>query len=233
MVKHVVGASYGEFHQMVVSQAKEDIRSLVWLPDLKEYHTPGTYFKSFQNYKNMYLTAPRIRFGGVYLMKESYVRVGVKINTQQYDPYHYIEFYRYMRFFPDGLVIACLSCNKLSTEKLKKYFSYMPSQGDEDEFIEKNQGIKSVSFGEYIVKKSIVSIRMCSKTTIFEYELEIGSSSEGMFDQLTLLSQDLRIVGNPEKTPIKTDRMETKSLSFIKINELLQDLPENYSSLYM
>mmetsp|Transcript_36659 Transcript_36659/g.32853 ORF Transcript_36659/g.32853 Transcript_36659/m.32853 type:complete len:87 (-) Transcript_36659:8-268(-) len=85
---------------------------------MKTYYTPSSYYKGFQNYRDIYINAPRLRFGGVYCMKEKYIRPGVKDLTGFYKPYHVIEFFRYLRFYPDGFVVSYICNKKLKKEKV-------------------------------------------------------------------------------------------------------------------
>lgn len=53
----------------------------------------------------MYIDRPRVHFNGCYISKTSYLRYGENnFQDQFYRPIHLIEYYRYIRFFPDGLV---------------------------------------------------------------------------------------------------------------------------------
>lgn len=48
---------------------------------------------------NMFLKAPRINFFGVYKRKEKYLKLGKK----DANPFYIlVEFYRYIRFLPNG-----------------------------------------------------------------------------------------------------------------------------------
>lgn len=104
-------AGFGEYTTATIQAANQDIRSLVWSPSIQSYYTPVQYFKAFKNYRDIYINAPRLRFGGVYQMKEKYIRSGTKDLTDFYKPYHVIEFYRYLRFYTDGFVISYI-CSK-------------------------------------------------------------------------------------------------------------------------
>ena len=49
------------------------------------------------SYRRMWLERPRLRFDGVYVSKESYIRSGEKELSGYYAPFHVVEHYRYFR----------------------------------------------------------------------------------------------------------------------------------------
>uniref|UniRef100_A0A665XAC3 F-box only protein n=1 Tax=Echeneis naucrates TaxID=173247 RepID=A0A665XAC3_ECHNA len=64
-----------------------------------------TKFVPFKSWREMFLRRPRVRFDGVYISKTSYIRQGEESLDGFYRAWHHVEFYRYLRFFPDGHVI--------------------------------------------------------------------------------------------------------------------------------
>ncbi|XP_051772164.1 F-box only protein 9 isoform X8 [Ctenopharyngodon idella] len=56
----------------------------------------------FSSWREMFLERPRVRFDGVYISKTSYIRQGEESLDGFYRAWHQVEFYRYLRFFPDG-----------------------------------------------------------------------------------------------------------------------------------
>lgn len=65
----------------IVQLSKKDIRKLIWFGDEEEinqnfYKTPPSYYKKYDNWQKMFLNAPRVNFGGVYFLKERYIKVG-------------------------------------------------------------------------------------------------------------------------------------------------------------
>lgn len=225
--------SVGEYHRQIVEKARQDIRSLVWLPSVKSYCTPSTFYNQFNGFRDVFLNAPRVRFAGVYMMKEKYIRSGTKDLTSFYDPYHTVEFFRYFRFFPDGLVMSTLSVNRLKKDKLLKVFS--PSQQSTEEemqFYAFKSNIKSVMKGEYVVKKSTMHIRLNAKPTIYEYELEIGATAPGCFDQLKMVSQHMRMAENEHRESIESEEHKgSKTFKFIKVPGLMDELDQNIVSV--
>ncbi|KAK2113872.1 F-box only protein 9 [Saguinus oedipus] len=53
----------------------------------------------------MFLERPRVRFDGVYISKTTYIRQGEQSLDGFYRAWHQVEYYRYIRFFPDGHVM--------------------------------------------------------------------------------------------------------------------------------
>lgn len=60
----------------------------------------------YVTWRQMYLKRPHLNFNGCYISKTTYMRHGE--NSWQdifYRPWHVIEYYRYLRFFPEGQVV--------------------------------------------------------------------------------------------------------------------------------
>ncbi|XP_055679710.1 F-box only protein 9 [Lutzomyia longipalpis] len=60
----------------------------------------------YLTWRQMYQERPRVHFHGCYISKTSYLRYGENsFQDQFYRPVHLIEYYRYIRFFPEGRVL--------------------------------------------------------------------------------------------------------------------------------
>jgi F-box protein 9 len=69
----------------------------------KVWTSPNLVGSGFSTYREMFLTRPRVRLDGCYISKVTYVRPGEhSFQDQSYRPWHFVEYYRYIRFFPDG-----------------------------------------------------------------------------------------------------------------------------------
>jgi hypothetical protein len=223
IIPTVNNAGYGEFTQEFIKAINQDIRSLIWTPNLKTYYTPNSFYKQFDNFQGVYLKAPRVLFDGVYVMKEKYIRAGTKDLTGFYDPYHTVEFYRYLKFFPDGHVLSCLSVNKIRKEKMAILFvkpEEFSNLSEVEETVNKNSVLKSMLSGEFIVQKSRLFVKLFCNTTLYEYELEIMSSAPGFFDYLKMESQTMRQIESAHKTPLNPDFRGNKTFKFTKLKEL-------------
>ena len=54
----------------------------------------------------MYINRPRLRFNGCYISKTTYVRPGENsFQDTNYQPWHLVTYFRYIRFFPEGLAL--------------------------------------------------------------------------------------------------------------------------------
>ncbi|MXQ97818.1 hypothetical protein E5288_WYG013827 [Bos mutus] len=59
----------------------------------------------YTSWREMFLERPRVRFDGVYISKTTYIRQGEQSLDGFYRAWHQVEYYRYVRFFPDGHVM--------------------------------------------------------------------------------------------------------------------------------
>ncbi|GAB1866468.1 F-box only protein 9 [Camponotus japonicus] len=73
----------------------------------------GTCEPKYQSWRDMYLHRPRLRYNGCYINKTSYIRDGEN-NFQDhfYRPWHLVEYFRYLRFFPEGRVLMLTSTDE-------------------------------------------------------------------------------------------------------------------------
>lgn len=57
------------------------------------------------DWRSMFIHRPHLYFTGVYISKTTYVRPGERSLDRLFKPYHTVNYYRYLRFFPDGSVM--------------------------------------------------------------------------------------------------------------------------------
>lgn len=70
----------------------------------------------YNSWREMYYTRHRVLFSGVYLSKASYLRMGENsFQDQFYRPIHVVEYYRLIRFFPDGTLLMHTSADDPQT----------------------------------------------------------------------------------------------------------------------
>lgn len=77
--------------------------------------TPNHLLNSnFPNYRAMFRTRPRIRFGGCYISTVNYTRPGASSLSQisWNVPVHIVTYFRYLRFFRDGTCISLLTTSE-------------------------------------------------------------------------------------------------------------------------
>ncbi|KAG1678093.1 F-box only protein 9 [Nymphon striatum] len=59
-----------------------------------------------QSWRHMYLEKHHLRFNGCYISKTTYIRHGeTSYIDETYRPWYLVEYYRYLRFFPEGKVL--------------------------------------------------------------------------------------------------------------------------------
>ncbi|GJQ84282.1 hypothetical protein Trydic_g5223 [Trypoxylus dichotomus] len=65
----------------------------------------GTLMGEYTSWRHMFLERAKLHFNGCYISKTTYIRQGESsFQDQFYRPWHVVTFYRYFRFFPEGLV---------------------------------------------------------------------------------------------------------------------------------
>uniref|UniRef100_A0A8C7TIJ2 F-box only protein n=1 Tax=Oncorhynchus mykiss TaxID=8022 RepID=A0A8C7TIJ2_ONCMY len=78
----------------------------IWrLACLRVWGRSCTKLVPFNSWREMFLERPRVRFDGVYISKTAYIRQGEESLDGFYRAWHQVEYYRYLRFFPDGQVM--------------------------------------------------------------------------------------------------------------------------------
>ncbi|KAL1506487.1 hypothetical protein ABEB36_005845 [Hypothenemus hampei] len=66
--------------------------------------------KEYTSWRNMFVERPRLNFNGCYISKTTYIRHGENsFQDQFYRPWHLVAYYRYLRFFPEGIVLMLTS----------------------------------------------------------------------------------------------------------------------------
>eukprot|EP00051_Salpingoeca_urceolata_P023317 m.393197 g.393197 ORF g.393197 m.393197 type:complete len:437 (-) comp20091_c0_seq1:43-1353(-) len=63
------------------------------------------------SWRALCMERPRLLFHGVYISKVTYVRQGEQALDNFYRPFQMVEYRRFLRFFPDGTVLACTSAD--------------------------------------------------------------------------------------------------------------------------
>ena len=76
------------------------------------WHGTGNKLGTFLNWEMMCHQRPRIHFHGVYITRYAYSRSGEQTIGQYYRPSHLVEYYRFLRFFPNGGVVAVTSAEQ-------------------------------------------------------------------------------------------------------------------------
>lgn len=82
----------------------------------------GNYEPNYLSWRDMYVQRPRLRYNGCYISKISYIRHGENSYQDQfYRAWHLVEYFRYLRFFPEGRVLMLTSTDEaqVSVNSLK------------------------------------------------------------------------------------------------------------------
>ncbi|CAG5087429.1 Similar to FBXO9: F-box only protein 9 (Bos taurus) [Cotesia congregata] len=70
----------------------------------------GQYEPRYRSWRDMYLKRPRLQYNGCYISKTTYIRQGENsFQDEFYRPWHLVEYFRYVRFFPEGRVLMLTS----------------------------------------------------------------------------------------------------------------------------
>ncbi|KAF2885110.1 hypothetical protein ILUMI_21044 [Ignelater luminosus] len=73
----------------------------------------GNVPNGFNSWRQMYVNRARLRFNGCYISKTTYIRHGENsFQDQFYRPWHIVTYYRYLRFFPEGLVLMLTTADE-------------------------------------------------------------------------------------------------------------------------
>lgn len=74
------------------------------LEESKDYQVSKVMQQYNGQWLRMYIDRPRIRYDGVYISTCHYIRQGTS-ETAWNQPIHFVTYYRYLRFFPNGTVL--------------------------------------------------------------------------------------------------------------------------------
>lgn len=88
----------------LAARCKLTLNSRVW--GLNCGSSPYNYV----SWRHMFIERTRLHFNGCYIGKTTYIRHGENnFQDQFYRPWHLVAYYRYLRFFPEGLVLVLTS----------------------------------------------------------------------------------------------------------------------------
>ena len=225
-VNAINNSGYGEFTHQFIQLANENFRSFVWLPDVKHYHLNRNFFKQFKDYRSVFMQAPRLSYIGVYVMKGRYLRNGEKDLSGFYAPFHVVEYFRYIRFLPDGSVMHCMSVKKLKREFYEKLFSIKKLDELDETSLFKNGIKESMMRGEHILQGDKLHIRLASKKVLYEYKLSILNEGPAQFT-LKMDEYSLRYVEKDTAQRLPMDTQGSKTFKFIRIPQYKEELEES------
>lgn len=122
----------------------------------------GDLVASYGSWFRMFRERPAIRFDGVYVSRSMYLRTGEHEGISWYPPLIEVVYYRYIRFYPDG-VVRVLLCN------------------DPPSHILPFRDHKRTLWGQWELDASKNEVSMVTQGSVPEYEfyLELKVSSSG------------------------------------------------------
>lgn len=154
---------------------------------------------AFNSWRKMYFERSRLRFNGCYISKTEYFRLGENsFQDSAYKPLHHVEYYRYLRFFPDGVVLMFTTADEpvIGVRRLK---SREPKKKEIMRgFYRLNQDVVTIMLQKTMLGEAPIIVADLSKRKkmekkpappvayeqVFQLELQIESSSRRRFNQL-------------------------------------------------
>jgi len=186
--------------------------SLPQYPDLCFQAWPLTGPDEFRlfgyNWRNMYLKRARVRNDGIYISKNHYLRAG-STEGSYYQPVHEVVYYRYLRFFQDGLVIAALTAEP--PKQVVQWFRPLSLLPGGSSGAQKH----AVQSGTYSIDGEEVSVWL-SMSASYSTHLKLGLSSTGLGknDRLAVVRYTCRSSRNEETD---FNGLEVKKFHFAKL----------------
>ncbi|KAL4551126.1 hypothetical protein Ndes2526B_g05436 [Nannochloris sp. 'desiccata'] len=177
------------------------------------------------NWKVMFLDRPHLRFEGIYVARNTYIRTGAT-EWKVRNPVHLVAYYRYCRFFPDGTFLY-----RTTPEVVGKVAKTMqkPTAGASSCSSRKSQqlsGDTGLHYGRYKIDndKLYTAVRYHNSTsTEVRSRMRIRSTVRGAHNRLDINSivsydrEDGSIVpmmmGNPEEEEELGDGVEQRRYS--------------------
>ncbi|XP_039139323.1 F-box protein 7 [Dioscorea cayenensis subsp. rotundata] len=127
------------------------------------------------SWKNMWVHRPRIRMDGLYVSRNTYIRVGVA-EWKVTNPVHVVCYYRYLKFYPNGKFVY-----KISSQKLKEVAKCMNFRASKTDCVHK---------GDYgldgdLIKAAILYPGL--RRTLLRIHLRVRGTTVGANNRLDLL----------------------------------------------
>jgi len=142
------------------------------------------------NWRSMFLHRPRIRNDGVYISKNQYVRPGATEGSY-YQPIHEVVYYRYLRFFANGQVLAALT-----SEAPKQVMQWLRLPQSQTSTGEPMPHKKEVQTGTYVAEEGEITVWQPMPYYTLCLKLQLTSTKEGRNDRLSMLAYSCLSNGN-------------------------------------
>lgn len=166
----------------------------------------------YDSWRQMFIERERIHFNGCYISKTTYLRLGENsFQDQFYRPVQLVEYYRYIRFMPDGTVLMMTSSdepaqgvtrlknpNQLRSEVLRGHYRL---HGDTvTVMLKKNQRLPKSDHHYYGGGKRRGSVAAANDIeanfTTYYIEFNIASTTKKRFSQLQWKNYSIILVRN-------------------------------------
>lgn len=158
-------------------------------------HLGSLSASSFTTWRQMFFERSRLRFNGCFISKTEYYRLGENsFQDQSYKPVHHVEYFRYLRFFPEGVCLMMTTADEPQIG-VKKLNSRQPTKtGIMRGFYRLNQDVVTILLHRKMcVEVPVISDKRikapppppmdCEQT--FHIELQVKSAStKRRFNQL-------------------------------------------------
>lgn len=153
---------------------------------------------TYSDWRQMFLKRPRLNLDGVYIAKTTYAREGERSLDNFYKPWHLVEFYRYLRFLPDGSALFLTSPDepKLVVGKLKK--TSTPSnfvQPFYNQFISNEQSIIKGKWTLALNKVCVVLIKKIQVKNTLTSKISRKKDKEIIQEQEHVYRMELELTG--------------------------------------
>ncbi|PKI82316.1 hypothetical protein MVES1_003528 [Malassezia vespertilionis] len=171
-------------------------------PQLPLYTTPDTLFaRTPYSWRDLFIQQPRLRMHGAYIATCRYTQQGLSEENRWVRVFHLVEFFRYLRFFPDGQVLSMLT----SDRPAETVHRLVPGER-----------AKGMATGHWHLVcddthgATIAIENLCDPTLgryVFQMTLRLGQTAPGRWNKLELLAYTSQRRGTAEVLPIPHKHM--------------------------
>ncbi|KAK9808463.1 hypothetical protein WJX73_008501 [Symbiochloris irregularis] len=151
-------------------------------------------------WRTMFLDLPHLRFDGVYVSRNTYIRTGIT-EWRVKNPVHLVCYYRYLRFFPAG-DFAYRTCPE-TIAQVAASLEHLPNRRPRGR---SREGIAKVLAGRYAIKGTRLACQVEYPNmagTQIRTTLELRSTTRGANNRLDPLS--IKSYDNAASTPLSVD----------------------------
>ena len=154
------------------------------------------------DFRRLYIETPRVRLDGVYIAVCRYLRPGLSDNAWV-NVTHEITYHRYLRFFPDGIVVSLLTSDQTPPREIIPVLT--PSLN-----------MKSLFTGFWELHDSVVYLTSLADPTgsftlpyVFQMTLQLTSRPLGRWNKLAIIAYDSVHVESGEMIPVSINQENT------------------------